>query len=79
MTGWGYELWSVCLVSLQYFNDQVFTVGYSFLKRQILSCFITYSMAAQTATSLGVLYGELNKYCQNSDYERAVKSANKGE
>lgn len=36
-------------------------------------------MAAQTATSLGVLYGELNKYCQNSDYERAVKSANKGE
>jgi len=34
-------------------------------------------MAAQAATSLGVLYAELNKYCQNSDYERAVKSANK--
>uniref|UniRef100_A0A1B6F764 Signal recognition particle subunit SRP72 n=1 Tax=Cuerna arida TaxID=1464854 RepID=A0A1B6F764_9HEMI len=34
-------------------------------------------MTNQTATNIGVLYAELNKYCQNNDYERAVKSANK--
>lgn len=35
-------------------------------------------MSVQTANMAGVLYAELNKYCLNSDYERAIKSANKG-
>ncbi|XP_054261614.1 signal recognition particle subunit SRP72 [Macrosteles quadrilineatus] len=34
-------------------------------------------MTAQTSISLGSLYAELNKFCQNNDFERAVKSANK--
>lgn len=36
------------------------------------------NMASPAALNLSSMYGELNKFCQNGDYERAVKSANKG-
>ncbi|XP_039283174.1 signal recognition particle subunit SRP72 isoform X1 [Nilaparvata lugens] len=34
-------------------------------------------MASTNVTSVSVLYAELNKFCQNGDYERALKSAHK--
>ncbi|XP_075223088.1 signal recognition particle 72 isoform X2 [Lycorma delicatula] len=34
-------------------------------------------MASANVTALSALYAELNKFCQNGDYERGLKSANK--
>lgn len=40
---------------------------------------VSYANMASTAVlGLSSFYGELNKFCQNGDYERAIKSANKG-
>lgn len=46
---------------------------------QTVNCQVPSSnMASANVASVNSMYAELNKFCQNGDYDRAIKSANKG-
>lgn len=49
-------------------------IKYSFLS---LVNLCNASMASTNVSALSTLYAELNKFCQNDEYERGLKSANK--